>query len=109
MDDPGISVETNLYDREEQYKNCTVQILTNTLTGVVSVGWWENEGGMYSLEYVAEMMDEIHGDECACNFSGNDEWLPGCCPPSEDGTCPEPPGENECWKQFIKNYDRRQS
>ncbi len=37
-----ISVETNMYDQEEIYENCTVQVLTNTATGAVSVGWWRN-------------------------------------------------------------------
>lgn len=36
------AVETNLYDREELYPDCTVQVLTNTVTGETSVGWWEN-------------------------------------------------------------------
>lgn len=31
-------IETNFYDKEEVYENCTVQILTNTKTGDVSVG-----------------------------------------------------------------------
>ena len=35
-------VETNIYDKEEIYPNCTVQVLTNTTTGEVSVGWWNN-------------------------------------------------------------------
>ena len=33
----------DVYDKEEIYPNCTVQILTNTITGKVSVGWWRNE------------------------------------------------------------------
>lgn len=36
-------IEMNVYDKEEIYPNCTVQVLTNTLTGKVSVGWWINE------------------------------------------------------------------
>lgn len=40
----GCSVETNIYDKEETYPNCTVQVLTNTATGETSVGWWENGG-----------------------------------------------------------------
>ena len=36
-------VETNVYDEVEEHKNCTVQILKNSLTGEESVGWWENE------------------------------------------------------------------
>lgn len=35
-----MTVETNLYDKEEIFYPCTVQMLTNTLTGQVSVGWW---------------------------------------------------------------------
>lgn len=37
------SVECRIYDKEEVYDNCTVQVLTNTVTGEVSIGWWENE------------------------------------------------------------------
>lgn len=38
-------VEINFFDKEEIYENCTVQVLTNTTTGAVSVGWWQNECG----------------------------------------------------------------
>ncbi len=34
--------EINIYDEEEIYPNCTVQILRNSLTDDISVGWWEN-------------------------------------------------------------------
>ena len=37
-----VKVETNFYDKEEIYPDCTVQVLTNTATGEVSVGWWKN-------------------------------------------------------------------
>ena len=37
-----VKVETNIYDKEETYPDCTVQVLTNTATGDVSVGWWKN-------------------------------------------------------------------
>lgn len=36
-------VKTNMYDKEEIYPNCTVQILTNTITGETSVGWRKND------------------------------------------------------------------
>ena len=36
-------IEINIYDREEIHENCTVQVLTNSVTGEVSVGWWDNE------------------------------------------------------------------
>ena len=32
--------EINIFDQEETYHNCTVQVLTNSATGQVSVGWW---------------------------------------------------------------------
>lgn len=36
------TVETNIFDKEEIYPDCTVQVLTNTVTGETSVGWWKN-------------------------------------------------------------------
>lgn len=33
--------EVNIYDKEETYHGCTVQVLTNTVTGQTSVGWWK--------------------------------------------------------------------
>ena len=38
-----VKVETSFYDQEETYPDCTVQVLTNTATGEISVGWWRNE------------------------------------------------------------------
>lgn len=36
-------VDVPIYDKEEIYTNCTVQVLTNSVTGDVSIGWWPNE------------------------------------------------------------------
>lgn len=43
--DPLFLVESNIsyYDQEEIIPNCTVQILTNSVTGDVSIGWWRND------------------------------------------------------------------
>lgn len=30
------------YNQEEIYENCTVQVLTNTINGHTSIGWWQN-------------------------------------------------------------------
>lgn len=38
-----VKIETCFYDKVETFENCTVQVLTNTATGDVSVGWWKNE------------------------------------------------------------------
>ena len=43
MDNPEMQIEMNIYDQEEIYHNCTVQVLRNSVTGEVSVGWWRNE------------------------------------------------------------------
>lgn len=39
----ALDTETHVFDKEEVYHNCTVQILTNSVTGEVSVGWWRND------------------------------------------------------------------
>lgn len=36
-------VSSPLFDREDIFPDCTVQVLTNTVTGETSVGWWENK------------------------------------------------------------------
>ena len=36
------NMEINVYDEEETYPDCTVQVLKNSVTGKVSVGWWKN-------------------------------------------------------------------
>ena len=33
-------MDLNMYDQCEVIEGCTVEILTNTLTGETSVGWW---------------------------------------------------------------------
>ncbi len=35
-------VDKDVFDEEEIHENCTVQILRNSATGEVSVGWWKN-------------------------------------------------------------------
>ena len=40
---PMPETEDNFYDTVDTYYGCTVQILTNTVTGQVSIGWWQDE------------------------------------------------------------------
>ena len=40
--DSVLLVDTGVYDVEEIYEDCTVQILRNSITGRTSIGWWEN-------------------------------------------------------------------
>lgn len=35
-------IDVSMYDKEETYTNCTVQVLENTLTGDISVAWFRN-------------------------------------------------------------------
>lgn len=37
------SISYNIYDKEEIYTDCTVQVWSNTITGDTSFGWIENE------------------------------------------------------------------
>ena len=37
-----VTVSVPIYDREEVFNDCTVQVLTNSFTGEQSVGWWKN-------------------------------------------------------------------
>ena len=37
-----VSVEACVYDREEIFPDCTVQVWSNSVTGQTSVGWWPN-------------------------------------------------------------------
>mgnify|MGYP007101876401 CR=1 FL=1 len=41
-----MDISMSLYDQEELYPDCTVQVLTNTVTGETSVGWWRNDKGV---------------------------------------------------------------
>ena len=43
--DPVAQMESNIYDRVEEHHNCFVQILTNSVTGEISIGWKKEEEG----------------------------------------------------------------
>lgn len=60
---------------------------------------------VYTAHEVAEILAEAIGDECACNFDGNDEWLPKYCEFVET-VCPHPAGV-ACWEQFLKWREKR--
>lgn len=59
----------------------------------------EHKKGM-TLDEVAELLSNMFGDDCACNFNNIDEWLPMSCKYSET-TCPQPNEPHGCWKQFL--------
>ena len=53
----------------------------------------------YSAHDVALILSDAFGDSCACNFNGNDEWLPEKCELLD--TCPDVVGV-ACWEQYLK-------
>lgn len=38
-----VGVESNLFDEREIHTNCTVEIFRNSVTGEISIGWWDND------------------------------------------------------------------
>lgn len=50
---------------------------------------------------VACILAELFNDNCACNYSGIDEWLPKKCD-FADSCCPNTVGL-ACWEQFLKH------
>lgn len=56
----------------------------------------------YTAHEVAEILADVFTDSCACNFNGNDEWLPEKC--ELLSSCPNPDGV-ACWEQFLKYRD----
>ena len=60
---------------------------------------------LYTVHEVACILAEAFGDDCACNFNGNDEWLPEKCEVID--SCPDPVGV-ACWEQYLKYKDRKE-
>lgn len=52
---------------------------------------------------VAEMLRNLFGDDCACNYNDLDEWLPTKCKYAET-ECPMPKERLGCWKELVKHY-----
>ena len=55
------------------------------------------------VDKVAEMLRIMFDDDCACNYNGNDEWLPMLCKYAETD-CPMPKERLGCWKEFVKHF-----
>ena len=55
---------------------------------------------IYNAHEVACILADAFGDTCACNYKGNDEWLPQYCE-FADTCCPNPVGV-ACWEQYLK-------
>ena len=63
-----------------------------------------NEKRLYNAHEVAEIIADLFGDTCACNFNGIDEWLPFKCELQD--CCPNTYGV-ACWEQYLKYRDAK--
>lgn len=86
-----------------EFYPCKPDIFAKTYEAVFPTLTPPNE--WVTLEIVAEILAEHFGDECACNFNGNDEWLPEVC--QYENTCPNPPERLGCWMEFLRHKYRR--
>lgn len=50
---------------------------------------------------VAELLRLMFNDDCACNYNGNDEWLPFKCKFALTD-CPMPQERLGCWMEFVE-------
>jgi len=64
-----------------------------------------NNKNLWNVHQIACMLADIFKDRCACNYNGNDEWLPKVCDFAET-CCPDPVGV-ACWEQFVANYNNK--
>lgn len=67
-------------------------------------GYEKAREDLYSEHQVAEILAELFGDRCACNYSDISDWLPYCCEMLSE--CPEPAGV-ACWEQYLKHRKTR--
>lgn len=64
-----------------------------------------NSHKLWNVHQIACMLADIFKDRCACNYCGNDEWLPKVCDLA-DTSCPDTFGV-ACWEQFVANYNNK--
>lgn len=88
-------------DRDSEY---TKGIAVGLAMAKVAIDDMEPEKYQGSNNHdIAEMLSDLFGDTCACNFFGIDDWLPCYCELEND--CPYPQGV-ACWEQFLKYWDK---
>ena len=60
------------------------------------------EGYNTAKAEVAELLRLMFNDDCACNYNGNDEWLPFKCKFALTD-CPMPQERLGCWMEFVEH------
>ena len=104
------AVKTNSFDVEEIHGDCTVQILRNSVTGEVSVGWREND---VTVDFVCKALADWFDEPCNYGFgdvevalfmiSDGDTYRDQWC----DSHCDEHDSA-ECWKRFFQLWKERE-
>ena len=61
--------------------------------------------GLYTRHEVACIIADLLCNTCACDYSGNDEWLPYYCEFAET-ECPD--AGVACWEQYLLHKDKRE-
>ena len=61
--------------------------------------------GLYTRHEVACIIADLFGGTCACDYSGNDEWLPQYCE-FADNVCPNTVGV-ACWEQYLEHISTK--
>ena len=65
----------------------------------------EMKDGLYTRHEVACIIADLFGN-CACDYSGNDEWLPQYCD-FADKVCPNTVGV-ACWEQYLSHIGEKE-
>lgn len=108
------AIECMEYLNEHQYSALFKALVSSEQREIISEGIRlsisalkerEDRGKRYNRHEVAEILAEAFKDTCACNFNGNDEWLPMRCDFGET-VCPDVVGVT-CWEQYLKHLDER--
>ena len=69
-----------------------------------------NPDRVYSIKEVAELLYNIFGSSCACDYNGNDEWLPLVCDGANTICIPDASkNPTYCWEQYLKHLHERDS
>ena len=85
------------------YNVCGYHIDEETFMTTEECSHFKNKADFVEVKKVAEMLNDLFGDKCPCNYNDIDEWLPYCCEHANTCDCPCEDG----WVQFIKHYDKR--
>ena len=69
-------------------------------------GFWCKEDCKPTTPKVACIIADLFGGTCACDYSGNDEWLPQYCE-FADNVCPNVVGV-ACWEKYLEHIDEKE-